>query len=304
MARPFRSAPSTRPAALHAPATSHGADPTFTFQVQDDGGTANGGVDTDATVRDDHAALAVNGISVNDAPAGADKTVTTLENATYTFPAADFGFTDPQRQSGQQPAGREDHDAAGASLGMLIDNGIAVTAGPFVPVSDITTGNLRFVPAGNVTGSAQITFQVQDDGGTVGGGVDLDQSAQHADDRHHARSTTLPPAPTTRSRTLEDTAYTFTAADFGSPTAQRFAGQHAEGRQDHALPAAGTLIQQQRAVFAGQFVTGQRHRQPAASSSSRPPTPTARPTPASPSRCRTTAARPMAASISTRPPTR
>ena len=32
---------------------------------------------------------------VNDAPAGTDKTVTTLEDTAYTFTAADFGFSDP-----------------------------------------------------------------------------------------------------------------------------------------------------------------------------------------------------------------
>ena len=83
---------------------------SFTFQVQDDGGTANGGVD--------HRPVAptrsrVNVTSVNDAPAGANNTVTTLEDTAYTFAAADFGFTDSERQPGQRLRGREDHDAAG-----------------------------------------------------------------------------------------------------------------------------------------------------------------------------------------------
>ena len=33
--------------------------------------------------------------AVNDAPAGTNNTVTTLEDTQYTFTAADFGFTDP-----------------------------------------------------------------------------------------------------------------------------------------------------------------------------------------------------------------
>ena len=64
---------------------------SFTFQVQDDGGTANGGVDLDPSAN----TLTINVTAVNDAPAGADKTVTTLEDTAYTFAAADFGFTDP-----------------------------------------------------------------------------------------------------------------------------------------------------------------------------------------------------------------
>ena len=33
--------------------------------------------------------------SVNDAPAGTDTTVTTLEDTAHVFSAGDFGFTDP-----------------------------------------------------------------------------------------------------------------------------------------------------------------------------------------------------------------
>ena len=38
--------------------------------------------------------------SVNDAPAGTDKTVAINEDATYPFAAADFGFSDPQDLKG------------------------------------------------------------------------------------------------------------------------------------------------------------------------------------------------------------
>ena len=40
------------------------------------------------------------GHPVNDAPAGTDKTVTTLEDSATTFTAADFGFTDPDDDPG------------------------------------------------------------------------------------------------------------------------------------------------------------------------------------------------------------
>ena len=64
---------------------------SFTFQVQDDGGTANGGVDLDPSPK----TMTVNVTWVNQAPTGANKTVTTLENTAYTFATADFGFSDP-----------------------------------------------------------------------------------------------------------------------------------------------------------------------------------------------------------------
>ena len=54
-----------------------------------------------------------------------------------------------------------------------------MTAGQLVSVADITAGLLVFTPAANAngTGYASFTFQVQDDGGTANGGVNLDQSA-------------------------------------------------------------------------------------------------------------------------------
>ena len=56
---------------------------SFTFQVQDDGGTANGGVDLDPAPK----TITVNVTSVNDAPSGTNKTVTTLEDTPYTLHA-------------------------------------------------------------------------------------------------------------------------------------------------------------------------------------------------------------------------
>ncbi|HZZ78696.1 MAG TPA: Ig-like domain-containing protein, partial [Gemmataceae bacterium] len=64
---------------------------SFTFQVQDNGGTANGGADTDPSPK----TITVNVTAVNDAPTGTSNTVTTLEGTAYTFGVADFGFSDP-----------------------------------------------------------------------------------------------------------------------------------------------------------------------------------------------------------------
>ena len=65
---------------------------SFTFQVQDNGGTANGGVDTDPTPRK----MSISVTPVNDAPVGTPKTVTTLEDTAYVLKVADFGFSDPK----------------------------------------------------------------------------------------------------------------------------------------------------------------------------------------------------------------
>src|SRR5205814_1682829 len=63
---------------------------SFTFQVQDDGGTANGGVDLDETPN----TITVDVTAVNDAPSGSDQTVTTNEDTQYTFVVGNFGFSD------------------------------------------------------------------------------------------------------------------------------------------------------------------------------------------------------------------
>src|SRR5438477_2587203 len=109
--------------------------------------------------------------SVNDAPAGTDKTVTTLEDQNYTLGAADFGFNDP-------------NDTPANSLlavkittlplaGTVKDNRVAVTAGQLITMAYITGDKLKFCPAANANGLAyaSFTFQVQDDGGIANGGV-------------------------------------------------------------------------------------------------------------------------------------
>ena len=64
------------------------------------------------------------------------------------------------------------------TAGKLTDNGVAVTAGQLVSASDISSGLLKFSPAAGANGApyAKFTFQVEDNGGTANGGVNLDPS--------------------------------------------------------------------------------------------------------------------------------
>ena len=73
---------------------------------RDNGGTANGGVDLDPTPN----TMTVNVTPVNDAPSGADNTVTTLEDTAYTFAAA-TSVSGSERQPGERTGGGQDHDA-------------------------------------------------------------------------------------------------------------------------------------------------------------------------------------------------
>src|SRR5215210_4706151 len=145
---------------------------SFTFQVQDDGGTANGGVDLDASAN----TMTIDVTSVNDAPAGTNNTVTTNEDAQYTFAAVDYGFTGPDASPPDALA--PDNSTRVPRAGSLTLSGVAVTAGQSISAANIASGDLQFTPGlgANGAGYASFTFQVQDDGGTANAGVDLDAS--------------------------------------------------------------------------------------------------------------------------------
>jgi Ca2+-binding RTX toxin-like protein len=114
--------------------------------------------------------------TVNDAPDGADNTVTLLEDGTYTFSTADFGFTDVNDSPADilQSVIIKTLPLAGA--GVLTLSGAAVGAELEISVADIP--NLVFTPVANLagTGLGSFTFAVKDDGGIVNSGVDTDQT--------------------------------------------------------------------------------------------------------------------------------
>jgi hypothetical protein len=142
----------------------------FTFQVQDNGGTANGGIDHDSTPQ----MMMVNVTPLNKAPTGINKTITTLEDAAFTFTAGDFGFCDANNTPPNNLLAVKIKTLPTA--GTMADNVAAVVAGQRIAAAHITAGLLRFSPAANASGApyANFSFQVQDDGGTAKGGIDLD----------------------------------------------------------------------------------------------------------------------------------
>ena len=220
----------------------------FTFQVQDTGGTANGGQDTDTTPR----LLTLNVTSVNDAPAGTDKVITTFEDTTYALATSDFGFTDP-------------NDSPANSLlnvkittlptsGTLMDNGVPVAAGASVSAAHIAGGLVTFTPAPNASGPASFTFQVQDNGGTANGGVDLDQSPNTI--TLNVFPVNDAPAGTNKIVTaVEDTPYTFATSDFGFTDPNDTPANALKAVKITTLPANGSLTDNGVAVTAGQFVS-------------------------------------------------
>src|SRR5438309_1298904 len=180
---------------------------SFTFQVQDDGGTANGGVNLDNIASVQTCTLP----SVNDAPAGADNTVTTNEDTAYTFAASEVGLSKRLDCPPSSLAYAKITTLPGA--GSLKDNGVAVTAGQLVSAADISAGKLVFSPAANANGAgyASFTFQVQDDGVTTNGTANPDHSTLSL----HDALPIFNDAPAGADNTVttnEDTAYTFAAS--------------------------------------------------------------------------------------------
>ena len=110
---------------------------------------------------------------INHAPTGTDATQTLAWHATKVLASADFGFSDTD--GNHLLAVKLD---SLPSVGSLTDNGVAVTAGQVVSVADITGGHLVYqAPSSAGAAHVDLTFQVQDDGGTANGGVDLDPTA-------------------------------------------------------------------------------------------------------------------------------
>ena len=194
---------------------------SFNFQLQDDGGTANGGIDTSASAQ-----FTFNVINPHIAPQGADTVppVQILEDNSFAFGGSngsDFGFSDP----GDSPP----DNFAGVFIttlptnGSLTLNGAAVHANDFITAGNVLAGNLKFTPAPNANGTpsyASFTFQVQDTGTTIAGGQNIDASANTftfavtpVNDAPAGADNTINPALNTV--LLEDSTYSFSAADFG-----------------------------------------------------------------------------------------
>ncbi|HYC44258.1 MAG TPA: cadherin-like domain-containing protein [Burkholderiales bacterium] len=222
---------------------------SFGFRVQDDGGTANGGVDLDTTAR----TITFDVTNVNDAPTGADRTVTALEDTAFVFDLAAFALTDPADAVANNLAAVR--IAAVPTSGSLTLNGVAVNAGDFVTAADIVAGRLAFTPGADAAGAgyASFTFQVQDDGGTVNGGIDLDAVARTMT----IDVTAVNDAPAGTSGTVtavENAPFVFTAAAFGFTDPADAPGHNLSAVTVSALPALGTLTLSGVAVTAGQSI--------------------------------------------------
>ena len=131
-----------------------------TVTLSDNGGTANGGVDTSAGQT-----FNINVTAVNDAPSftkGADETV--LEDSgAHTVNAWATAIS-----AGPNEGSQIVHFNVSNNSNALFSVQPAVDA----------SGNLTYTLAANANGTALVTINIQDDGGTANGGVDLDPIAR------------------------------------------------------------------------------------------------------------------------------
>ena len=179
--------------------------------------------------------LALTIVSVNDAPGGTDKLgIPVAQHSAYTFSAADFGFTDAVDAA--NPSGANALVAVQIttlpSTGTLLLAGAPVAAGQNIPAASIA--QLTWTPApGSVgNGVASFTFQVQDDGGTANGGLDLDASPNTISFNVSAN---LPPVAVNDSYTTVQDAPAITLGPLGNDS-------DPDGEPLHLVSLNGTVI--------------------------------------------------------------
>ncbi len=204
---------------------------SFTYKVYEDGVIGNT-AKVNLTVK-----------SVNDAPAGADKSITMLEDGTYTLKVADFGFSDPKDSPENALAGVKITTLENA--GSLKLNGVDVDLNKFISVADIKAGKLKFKPAmdANGDGYANFEFAVMDNGGTAFGGKDTDATPN----KITFNVTAVNDAPEGHDKTitmLEDGTRILTVADFGFSDMKDSPGNALAGVKITTLENAGALMWQ------------------------------------------------------------
>ena len=162
----FAVAPAVSPSGTltYTPAANANGTATITLNVSDDGGTANGGVDSSATQTFTISVTAVNdapsfnSLAGNPAPVNEDAAAQTV----LTFAAG--MSAGPASESAQTYA----------FVVTANSNATLFSAGPAIS----PTGTLTYTPAADQHGTATITIKLQDNGGTANGGVDSSATQQ------------------------------------------------------------------------------------------------------------------------------
>ena len=218
----------------------------FDFQVVDDGNTLNGGINQDPTPD----TITIDVLSISDEPCGADNSISIDEDTPYVLNVPDFGFSDTA----------DNDNFTGITLtklptrGSLLLAGGPVTLNQTITTTDISNGDLSFVPAVNQSGVAHdhFDFRVNDSGTTANGGINQDQIANRI--TFDVDSISEAPAGTDNILTTnEDTPVTIRVADFGFSDPND--GDAFASLVVTTLPAKGTLSLSGSPVSASQQIS-------------------------------------------------
>ena len=178
--------------------------------------------------------------AINDAPLAANNTLTLDEDASHTFTASEFGFSDVDTDNSLQSIKINSLPAAGT----LTLSGSTVSANQVINTADIA--NLVFTPVANANGASYASFQFSVNDGTV----DSSPSTITFD------VTAVNDAPVASDNTLtldEDSSHTFTASEFGFTDIDT--GDSLQSVKITSLPTAGSLTLNNAAVSANQIIT-------------------------------------------------
>jgi len=225
--------------ALHANGSPY---TSFNFRLQDDGGVANGGVDISV----DEYTVNLDVLPVNDPPVGNDFLITTNEETTWSFTAAEFGIDDVESHAIDRVI-----ISTLPQNGTLTNNGSPVAPGEVIFLTSI--GDLEYTPElnGNGTGFDNFTFRIADDGGLVNSGDDTANSTNRVD----INVVNVNDAPAGIDMTLsvdEDNTYRFDSADFGFTDIDN---DQLQSIIIETLPAGGLLSVAGTQVAAGDIIT-------------------------------------------------
>jgi hypothetical protein len=133
----------------YTPALNANGAATVTVQVHDNGGTANGGVDTSGAQT-----FTITVTAVNDVPVPTPDNKSTTQGVLITFPASDLTAND----SAGAP------NESGQTLTVMAVNATASTHGTVV----LLAGNVTYTPDPMFSGSASFEYVVCDNGTTNG----------------------------------------------------------------------------------------------------------------------------------------
>src|SRR5215208_4469169 len=179
----------------YTPAADKNGSATVTVKAKDSAGTENGGVDESG-----EQTFKINVAAVNDAP-GFQKGVNQKVNEDSGAQTVNGWATDIS-------AGRADEDGQQLTFEVTNDTNLFTAGGQ--PAID-AIGKLTYEAAPDANGSAKVTVQAHDDGGTLNGGADT--SAEQSFKIHVSAVNDAPIAHADTMATDEDTKLVFPSSD-------------------------------------------------------------------------------------------